>query len=128
MRRPRRAWPSRARATVVLPEPDSPTRPSTSPAWTANEISLTTSWPDPARHTARSVTLSLMPRWAGVVATGGAGLWLIVFLPLLGGAPPARSFRRLLAEVVDERRLLGSAINPDRHARERVGERVPPAG
>src|SRR5258708_30442312 len=110
MRRPRRAWPSRARATVLLPEPDSPTRPSTSPAWTANEISLTTSAPDPARRTSRSVTLSLMPRWAGMVF-GGAMKWLT--------PSPARSLGHLLAEVVDERRLLGPARDPDRHPPER---------
>ena len=33
---------SRIRATVVLPQPDSPTRPSVSPVWMANETSSTT--------------------------------------------------------------------------------------
>src|ERR1700722_100411 len=44
--RPRRACPSSAWATVVLPEPDSPTRPRISPASTWNETSATTSAPD----------------------------------------------------------------------------------
>ncbi len=40
---PRRVWPSSARPTVVLPEPDSPTRPSTSPGAIVNETSSTMS-------------------------------------------------------------------------------------
>src|SRR5712691_8815115 len=44
---PRRAWPRRASPTVVLPEPDSPTRPRTSPGAMLNETSLTMSDGDP---------------------------------------------------------------------------------
>ena len=45
IRAPRRVCPSSARPTVDLPEPDSPTSPSTSPARIANEISSTMSTP-----------------------------------------------------------------------------------
>ena len=68
---PRRAWPSSARTTVVFPDPDSPTRPSTWPACTANETSPRRSarGPEPTSRssrrrpsrTSRSLTSSRTP-------------------------------------------------------------------
>src|SRR5665213_2914639 len=58
MRRPRRAYPSNASATVVLPEPDSPTMPSTSPELTENDTSLTTSELSLVSRISRSRTVS----------------------------------------------------------------------
>ena len=45
IRRPRRAWPSSARPTVVLPDPDSPTTPRISPGAIVNDTSLITGVP-----------------------------------------------------------------------------------
>ena len=64
---PRRVWPSRASPAVVLPEPDSPTRPSTSPGWIENETSSTMSSSVPRRLTRRPVTTRAGAGVAGVL-------------------------------------------------------------
>src|SRR5262249_35943240 len=56
IRRPRRAWPSMARPTVVLPDPDSPTTPKISPRAIPNDTSLMTGVPVDSIATCRSWT------------------------------------------------------------------------
>ena len=56
MRRPLRARPRSATPTVLLPEPDSPTRPRTCPRATRNVMSSTTGVPRPSVTTVRPST------------------------------------------------------------------------
>ena len=60
---------SRMRATVVFPQPDSPTRPSVSPGWMANDTSSTTRATPPRR------AYSLMRPRASTSGSGAAPAW-----------------------------------------------------
>src|ERR1700730_838097 len=64
---PRRAWPSNASPTVVFPDPDSPTRPSTSPGAMLKERSLTMSkfepWMPMWRRSTTIVGVTASPRY-----------------------------------------------------------------
>ena len=101
--RPRRAWPRRARATVVLPEPDSPTRPRTSPAVDGqNETSSTTSTRRIPRGNAQ--TVDDQPRASAI---------------------SRHCVQRLPEEALLEALLLAdAALHADGDARHGVGERV----
>ena len=71
---PRRWWASSEVAAVVLPEADSPTRPSTSPLWMANVTSSSMSMPDGSRTMRRSSTVRTM---SSVCACAVEGVALI---------------------------------------------------
>ena len=80
---PRRVCPSSARATVVFPDPDSPTRPSTSPGRTVNEIPLTTGGPRRSLLISRSRTCSRCL----LCASGGCAAFLSLFFVVQSAAP-----------------------------------------
>src|SRR6185503_16460891 len=100
------------RPVVVLPQPLSPTSPSTSPAWTSNDTPSTArTWPTRRENSPRRIgkCLRRSRTWRSGSATGGlprhrahgAGLDL-------GRTPAARAVVASLE--LEQRRRLGAAL------------------
>src|SRR6516164_912462 len=125
--RPRLTRPSRASATVVLPEPDSPTRPSTCPGCTVNDTWSTTS--ASARRRDADITIRRFSTASrGVPGPAGglaAGISSTVAVAVAGMSSDEAAMSGHLPRYQGDRlRFGGSPADPERGPRHRVGERV----